>query len=73
MIRRPPTSIVLKMDDVTEYELLRKEQETNKDQSKSTKSCNQVPSTQIGPKSKQEIHTRIGYNPSNDSTANMNH
>lgn len=63
MLRRPPTSIELKLDDVVEYEDVRREQEANKEQNK--KPYNDPPAWQQGPKSKQEIYNRIGYAPQN--------
>lgn len=61
MLRRPPTSIELKLDDIAEYEEMR--QEAAKEQMKNSKSYNDVPNWQPGPKSKQEIYQRIGYVP----------
>ncbi|KAF2889503.1 hypothetical protein ILUMI_16669 [Ignelater luminosus] len=63
MIRRFPTSIELKLDDVVEYETMRKEQEAAREQQKNSKPYNEPPCWQAGPKSKQEIHARIGYLP----------
>ncbi|KAF5270746.1 hypothetical protein FQA39_LY01484 [Lamprigera yunnana] len=54
MLRRPPTSIELKLDDVIEYEVVRREQEANKEQNKK-QPYNDPPAWQPGPKSKQEI------------------
>lgn len=62
MLRRPPTTIELKLDDITEYEQMR--QEIAKDQMKISRPYNEVPNWQPGPKSKEEIYSRIGYVPS---------
>lgn len=61
MLRRPPTSIELKLDDVVEYETARKEQEAAKAQMKNSKPYNEPPAWQAGPKAKEEVHNRIGY------------
>ncbi|GJQ73488.1 putative FAS-associated factor [Trypoxylus dichotomus] len=58
---RPPTSIELKLDDLLEYETLRREQDLNKDSTKSTKPYNEVPKWQAGHKSSKEVYERIGY------------
>lgn len=57
MLRRPPISIQLKLDDISEYEEMRQQ---SKDKSKS---FNEPPLIQTGPKSKQEIFSRVGYVP----------
>lgn len=57
MLRRPPISIHLKLDDISEYEEMKQQ---NKDK---TKSFSEPPSIQIGAKSKQEIFSRVGYVP----------
>jgi len=59
MLRRPPTSIELKLDDIIEYEQHRRKVKQDKLQ----KSLSDLPSFNPGPKSKQEIYNRIGYNP----------
>lgn len=61
MLRRPPTSIELKLDDIAEFEEMR--QQVTKDQTKPGKSYNQLPDWQPGPKTKEEIQERIGYVP----------
>lgn len=66
MIRRPPTSIELKLDDLGEYEAYRREQETAKEQSKGSKP-QEPPAWTAGPKAKQEIYERIGYFPPNNA------
>ncbi|XP_030751709.1 anaphase-promoting complex subunit CDC26-like [Sitophilus oryzae] len=60
MLRRVPTAIEPKLDDITEYEQhIRKIR-----QEKLQKSlASDLPSFQTGPKSKQEVYNRIGYNP----------
>ncbi|KAF7268902.1 anaphase-promoting complex subunit CDC26-like [Rhynchophorus ferrugineus] len=66
MLRRPPTAIELKLDDITEYEQHRRKIKHDKLQ-KSISS--DLPSFQTGPKSKQEIYNRIGYNPSQSTSS----
>lgn len=61
MLRRPPTSIELKLDDLSEYEMLRREQDLNKENSKSSKPYNEVPKWQPGHKPTKEVYERIGY------------
>lgn len=56
MLRRPPTSIQLKLDDISEYE--EKLQELAK--SSPNKTLNELT---WNPKSKQEVYSRIGYVP----------
>lgn len=58
MIRRSPTRIELKLDDLTEYSQVRREFEAAKDH-RATQGCGWNPP----PKTKQEIHERIGYVP----------
>lgn len=60
MLRRPPTAIELKLDDIIEYEQHRRKVRQDKLQ----KNLSDLPSFEAGPKSKQEIYNRIGYNPS---------
>lgn len=60
MLRRAPTTIELKLDDIREYEYMR--QQMAKDQDKKGFGDN-LPSWQIGPKSKEEVYARIGYVP----------
>lgn len=62
MLRRPPTSIELKLDDLSEYENLRREQES-KDSAKPGKSYNEVPKWQPGQRPVKEVYERIGYTP----------
>ncbi|KAJ8966655.1 hypothetical protein NQ314_003382 [Rhamnusium bicolor] len=59
MLRRPPISIELKLDDINEYEEMRQQQSKEKQQ----KSFTDPPSWPSGPKSKQEIYSRVGYVP----------
>ncbi|KAJ8970546.1 hypothetical protein NQ317_005816 [Molorchus minor] len=61
MLRRPPISIELKLDDINEYEEMRQQQQQSKE--KQQKSYTDPPSWQSGPKSKQEIYSRVGYVP----------
>lgn len=63
MLRRPPVSIELKLEDLAEYENYRREQELSKDQSKTSKTSQDTPNWSQGPKTKQEIYGRIGYVP----------
>lgn len=64
MLRRPPTTIELKLEDLLEYETLRREQDLNKDNAKPSKPYNEVPKWQPGPKPTKEVYERIGYNAS---------
>lgn len=57
MLRRPPISIHLKLDDISEYEEMKQQ---SKDKSKS---FNDPPTWQTGPKSKQEVYSRVGFVP----------
>lgn len=68
MLRRPPTSLELKLDDIVEYETLRRNQEALK--KGQAKPYNEPPKWNPGPKSKSEVYGRIGYAPSsqNDDT-----
>lgn len=63
MIRRAPTSIELKLDDLGEYEAYRNEQELAKEQAKGAKPTQEPPAWNPGPKGKLEIYERIGYVP----------
>lgn len=59
MIRRSPTRLELKLDDLTEYNTNRREFETGKEQRAA-----QNTNWNVLPKTKQEIvHERIGYVP----------
>jgi len=61
MIRTPPTRIELKLDDLNEYEVIKKELEEKKKQQKSS---NLLASGSQQVKSKQEmVNERIGYCP----------
>ncbi|KAL1498427.1 hypothetical protein ABEB36_009232 [Hypothenemus hampei] len=53
MLRRPPTAIELKLDDITEYE-----QHMRKVKLQSSLPLN-LPSVHTGPKGKLEIHNRV--------------
>ncbi|CAH0556684.1 unnamed protein product [Brassicogethes aeneus] len=59
MLRRPPTNIELKLNDIQEYEEMR--QQIIKE--KSNKSGFDLPTWQPGPKIKQEVYSRLGYIP----------
>ncbi|KAJ3646177.1 hypothetical protein Zmor_023775 [Zophobas morio] len=62
MLRRPPTTVELKLDDIREYEY--KRQQMGKDQEKQSKNFGDTPPPWSGgPKSKEEIYSRIGYAP----------
>lgn len=61
MLRRPPTSIELTLDDIAEYEEMRNN--ATKEQMSTSKSYNDVPNWQSGPKTKEQIYNRIGYVP----------
>lgn len=70
MIRRPPTSMELKIDDLPEYENYCREETTAKIaklQSKIgvNKSSHETVVFPGGAKTKQEIQERIGYVPKN--------
>ncbi|KYB25814.1 hypothetical protein TcasGA2_TC031276 [Tribolium castaneum] len=65
MLRRPPTTIELKVDDIREYEFMR--QQIAKEQEKA-KVFEGGPSWQSGPKPKEEVYARIGYVPPEKST-----
>lgn len=58
MLRRPPTSIELKLDDITEYEDMKQNKE------KQQQSFNDLPTWKPGPKSNKEMYSRVGYVPS---------
>lgn len=59
MIRRPLTEIVLKLDDLQEYEAFRRDQANT---STATEMQEETPKS-LGPKTSDEIHNRIGYAP----------
>ncbi|CAH1958665.1 unnamed protein product [Acanthoscelides obtectus] len=59
MLRRPPTGIELKLDDITEYEEMREQLNKEKQGSKPL----QLPPWQPGPKGKLEVYARVGYTP----------
>lgn len=68
MIRRRPTRVELKLDDLQEYEMIKKEMEEKKKQHKPVLSASPiVPDTAAAPttmKDRQEmINERIGYSP----------
>ncbi|XP_044272587.1 anaphase-promoting complex subunit CDC26-like [Tribolium madens] len=65
MLRRPPTTIELKVDDIREYEYMR--QQIAKEQEKG-KGFEGAPNWQSGPKSKEEVYSRIGYVPPEKTT-----
>lgn len=56
MLRRTPTSIQLKLDDIKEYDEMRAELAKEK-----ATGSPESPMWLIGPKTKQEIQARIGY------------
>ena len=62
MLRRKPTRIELKLDDLEEYEALKREKELEKKSSQSTGDLAMTPEAKTSGKSIQEmIHMRIGY------------
>ncbi|KAJ9595772.1 hypothetical protein L9F63_013016 [Diploptera punctata] len=65
MIRRSPTRIELKLEDIQEYESMRREQESRKEQQAAENHGGGVEPWVPGvTKTKQEIiHERIGYVP----------
>lgn len=64
MLRRPPTSIQLKLDDISEYE------EKQQELARSSMGKQPYNDLQWNPKSKQEVHARIGYIPDKPQTSN---
>lgn len=62
MLRRPPISIQLRLEDISEYEEMRQQSKDNKPKSF------ELPSWQTGIKPKQEIYARIGYVPPGQQT-----
>lgn len=54
MLRRPPTSLELKMDDISEYEEIKQKE-------KQSSTSTELPKWAMGHKSKAELHARIGY------------
>lgn len=66
MLRRPPTSIELKMDDISEYEEMRQKD-------KQPKSTTELPKwSSVRPKSKTEIQARIGFIPPTNQRTDSN-
>lgn len=65
MIRRSPTRIDLRLDDLQEYEAMRKEQEARKE---SERQAGFNPSSWGGKVSQSEIQERIGYVPQQPQT-----
>jgi anaphase-promoting complex subunit 12 len=64
MFRRSPTRIELKLDDIQEYESMRREQESRKEQQTENHSLSAEQWAPGVPKTKQEIiNERIGYVP----------
>lgn len=61
MIRRSPTRIEMRLDDLQEYEEIRKTYETKKDPEKKLSSMN--PPSWGGKVPQSEIQERIGYIP----------
>lgn len=60
MIRRNPTRIELKLDDLSEYNHIRRQFEDKKE----SRAAQSTQTLNVPPKPKQEgIHERIGYNP----------
>jgi anaphase-promoting complex subunit 12 len=63
MIRRSPTRIELKLDDIQEYDSIRREQESRNEQPTENRSSAEPWAPGVS-KTKQEIiHERIGYVP----------
>ncbi|KAI8439383.1 hypothetical protein MSG28_013192 [Choristoneura fumiferana] len=65
MIRRPLTEIVLKLDDLQEYEALRRDQGSNSSSTDMQEDTTKPLTT--GTKTQEEIHSRIGYAPKKKS------
>lgn len=70
MIRRSPTRIDLRLDDLTEYEAMKKEKESKKENEKSGPTN---PPSWGGKVSQTEIQERIGYVPQTPQSAHTGH
>lgn len=64
MLRRKPTRIELKLDDLEEYEAVKKEREAQKKVPTTPQLDSPIASSEMTEKSKRDmIHERIGFNP----------
>ena len=63
MIRRSPTRIEMRLDDLQEYEEIRKAHEAKKDPEKKSSSSSMNPPAWGGKIPQSEIQERIGYVP----------
>ncbi|XP_075041550.1 anaphase-promoting complex subunit CDC26-like [Mixophyes fleayi] len=68
MLRRKPTRLELKLDDIEEFESIRKDLETRKKQREevdlsASESDTNVPLSMDAKTREQTIHDRIGYKP----------
>lgn len=64
MLRRNPTRIEHKIDDLEEYDAIKKEMEQKRQrQMETTPEPQQPPRTSSGASRTDQIHTRIGYDP----------
>ena len=63
MLRRKPTRIELKLEDMEEYESMKKEMKQENSAKKGAPGNGQDSSS-----AKKDIHERIGYNPSGPSS-----
>ena len=70
MMRRSPTRIDLRVDDLAEYDQLKKEREAKKDTERQTGFTS---SSWGGKISQSEIQERIGYVPQQPQTAHERH
>lgn len=69
MLRRPPTSIELKLNDILEYEEMCRQM--SKDKADKSSTTLDVPTWQSGPKDKQEVYNRVGYIPERPARSQM--
>ncbi len=61
MLRRNPTRIELKLDDMSEYTDMRDEMKNHKDMKTGTPNVSS--SSMMATKTRQEVHDRLGYVP----------
>lgn len=65
MIRRPLTEITLKLDDLQEYEAMRRDQANNSSRNEISETPRPLGN---GAKTTEEVHNRIGYVPKKKSS-----
>jgi anaphase-promoting complex subunit 12 len=64
MLRRTPTRVEFKIDDLDEYEAFKKKLQVEKSQKSAAESSSgQVTPEIVGSKSRVDVHQRIGYDP----------